>query len=498
MKRIVLSLAVLLLSAPHSAGAVTIGAGVGAASTAITLVSLNVNNPFITSLDQTVNTLVASGSGEANTDPSSELRANFSFLAAHVPAASFSNGDTTTQTAEIKEGEISADSNTGSATDLATLPTNQDLPLSQAVTGSVRYSGVSATVRPQDPYAFSSLGNVAVDALAGTGLLHLDGVKIAVSDESSPSQASAIEGLEIADISVLKIGDLLQISNYNFTELVGLGASFDPGDTADLGTTGSTITGLLPGAITSTSPDDLANMAVTCPGDLVLSAIPGLCDALNGYVSQLEALRDVIAALPLIDLKDVRGGINANATDSTSKSIAKPVTWASAQVANVTVSANANDPQTSFTDLTNQVKTAVQQVTSTVSGLTGLRVTITVDDRSESPDNATDPADAAYHIASASTTGLRVQVNVPPPSSVASAGFTLAASSTQPMAFDARFLTLSGSARHRPAPNGSPNNPAGNTPFKSPHTGTNPIWALCGSLALILGFGLRRWLRDAA
>jgi len=535
-RRLVL-LAVALLMALSAVPALAATASVGMSSTTISVVSMDASHD-VNDITKRYDVDVAVAAGLAVTDPllSAMVAANFQFLAAKIQGL---DNPLVTETVMLKTESASAFGGEDASDVSGTAKSLESLfpvpPPSGLVSGNVTLTAMTSEVKPRVPSAKSALGDGTADISVNGGMVDLQGMKIGITNDSNPTQANAVQGVEVAKLYVLPLDQLLDRAGLDADDILELAGTFG-GTTltaqvaaadaardnalaqlsACLSGGSAVVSGVtidctalrllgLSGP-TDTSIEGVLAYLGRCPALLTLAA-PTLCSALAAEMVTLNALlKDALGAMPLLTITNLRVGATAQATDTTSAGNAWGV-WDSAEVVGIPVEplGDPNGQWGQLDALINDFEALVDALTSTNSFDLEL---IPIDIRM-SEDNA---KDGDYMVASSTVSVMRIIADIPGAptgSSGAAAGDTFH--------FDSSLFTLAANARHRPLVLGDSSNNLGgpgtdnnlggpgsgcNGPG-SPmcplaNTGLEELVTLCGLAALALGLRLRRWLGDAA
>ncbi|MEO7804531.1 MAG: hypothetical protein ABIS18_09345 [Actinomycetota bacterium] len=467
MKRSPLALltaAAVLLAVPGISSAAS--PAVGTATTSISILSLTASR-------KTVN--LGAGTGFASTDQVKQnlgalgAKASMSFTAAQLLDA-ISTPKISVETTSDKTSDVAADG----TSPLLDVPT---------ASGSLTISGMRADVDNAVPSAKSTLGQVTLDANVFDGLVLIQGIKMALTNESNPTEAKSFQGVEISNVAVLPLSEIIdRATDLSADDLIDLAAGFGGDATADelaavnvsKASMTSVVNALSPGLLDTNSSAELM-LACGAPLQQVICDLPDVATAIAALQSAVDTLKTALGALSLVSLKDVIVGTLATATDTSSASSAN-LSWGAVKVAGIEVPVTPGDLQASVASV-NATLSQLQTLMGTLTqGLGGLKLEI-----APPTTNATHDQSGAYYHAVSSIKPLGVVVSLP-----AAAGIK------SPLDVKGQLFTVAGDAEHRPSILDAPPNP----PLAN--TGANAGWVLMGLLMIVGAYRLRRWLGDAA
>jgi hypothetical protein len=423
----------LLASAISRAGAST--DGVGSANTSISIVSATVGG---------VNVNVGTGTGNASTIPGG-LAANLGFAAAQTPISVDSLEEIGKVTATVNASDCSSDSSkcsdsrTPSFMELGNLST-------AALDGSVTFAGAEASMNPP-LYAKAALGQATVTTTIFNGFVQATGISIGtMSNESSSSQATAIQGVSIGNVTVLRIGDLMDVvGSLSVDQLLTLAQELDGDATAPLVSLIQTEESNLNDALAamaacSVFPTSPVDLRTPCEAS-AQATIDLLTAQIDTEVYGPGGLDETLRGLPFISINDLN--IGANATAYGDHAVATAVgSWGTIQVAGQIV--NAPDPYESFQQFSATVTAVENQFNEVTHGnlhvdLTPLATTAQPGVNSEGYQTA----DSTVHV-------LGITVYLDPPAA-AQTQSARAASSSTPLA-DVQIGGLQSHAMHKDLP----------------------------------------------
>lgn len=531
-KRAARALALGLMISAAIPSAVFAGSpGIGTAKTAITLATVDFTSPTSTSSADVTSTIeAAAAAGFATTDPPrnglDKLKAYFNFVAASTKGV--------TATASPK---LSVDSESGAEKESDTIATSYNpLEMPSLLNGAVTLTAMTAEVNPADPSARSSLGDGVVDLDMGAGMVQLNGVTMSVNNDSAPGYAKAFEGVHVDELSVVKLSVLAEwvggLSPQQVAdEILNLASEFAPTQAgpalaaaeSERASAHSAINDCLAGVsptacvplgplgLTPLANDATAQEVLDYPATFgancltLLGSLPTadvLCaeivPLLTSQVSQLddfiEDVLDIMLPMPLISVRNLDVKVESYAYATGSQGVAN-ATWDAATVLGIDleeVNENAN-PANAFVTIDTEAKKLAEEL-GKFPQFAG--ITASVQPIYTAPVTG---KNGDYYFANSELTVLRVFLEIPGQSTAN--GYSPSALG-DPFAVDARFLTLSGFAEHKPAAFDDPGplggNPGGGDGPRLALTGPSELILLSGMLLIVLGLRLRRWLGDAA
>lgn len=453
--------AVALLGIASAAPAATPAAGT--AETTISVLSVQ-------AAGQTVDVLT--GNGLATTDP---VRRSLSSVLARTGMTVAKIGSTSIgEVAAVADNDPATPAGTADAAGAETVSVNDPLAEASLFVGA-------REARVEDLLALSRLGQLSLDADVLQGLLALDGVSINLSDSSTVEKAVASQAVSIKSLDVLPLAKILDLlTTLSADSLVALADGIAPGASAPVKTARDTlvdtINGLLPPGIGPISASLTIDQTITEVESLV-ATLPLLGPVVNPLLRDLKdriaALRQLIGAIDLLSVENLRAGVTAEALDTASSAAADLVAWDAVRVAGIALpsSATVGGAIDAVRSKVNDVVGLLRQVT----GLSGLNVVVDVLDKTEKTS-----VDGVYRVAEAGITGLNVEVSLPQVSGL-----------TGGLDLKARVLSLSAMAEHRAA--GTSPAPAG-TVGTLPLTGADDTALLAlGLLFVVGGFASIRW-----
>ena len=506
----------------------------GTAHTSISLATLSFTSPTSTSASDVTTTVnLGAGSGFATSDPArnslSRMTAFFNLVAASTAGVT----QISTPSFDSKAESDSAPSSDSKADQYQPV-TSESLLL-----GGITVTALSAQVDPRldavarSPLAKAGLGDGLMDVDIGAGLVSIKGAHIAISSVVDTASAQALQGIEIASLNILPLGELFaRVGGLDPSEvadqLLALAGSFGgpavqgAGDdvTAARDDALATINGCLSGVdpavcvpltalgLTSLPSntsvqgilDYTESFAASCAtllaglGALATAVCADVVPVVTGAAASLpgllQDLLDLLVPQSLLSVTNLVAGVGANATDVTSSAIAEGG-WDSAVVLgnNLGGVTDTADPSTALNRIDAELDSLVTLLAA-FPQLAGL--TIGLDPLYKEPMTGTE---GDYKTARSQLSVLRLLVQLPGVS-IPAQGVNAAAVG-DPFTLDARLFTLAGYAEHRPASGGRPGSCSSNCMAA---TGSDLEGArlVAGLMLLALGFGLRRWLGDAA
>jgi hypothetical protein len=414
----------LLVAAVSTAGAST--DGVGQATTSISIVSASVRGDD----GKLVTVDVGTGSGKASTIPSG-LAAKLAFAAAQTPVSVNSSKEIGAVTATVDPSECSSDPSNPSkctSTNTPTLLPFSDLSPDAPLAGSVTFAGAEARLNPP-LYAKAALGQATVTATLFNGFVQASGIAIgAMSNESTATVAEAIQGVSIGNVTVLRMGDLLDVVGpISSDQLLALAESVGGDATSSLASQIPVAQGALSTAQAALSnalaqralcdllPTLLVDLKTPC-----IDATQPLVDTLNAQIDVLntlinnlfygpDGLDQKLRGLPFISINDLSIGAIASAygDHATASAVGS---WGSIQVVGTTVDVPAPNPYDRFQEFSGLVATAVNAFNDATKR--NLRVDLTPLATTAEPSVDSD----GYQVADSSVQVLGITVYLAPPS----------------------------------------------------------------------------------